>query len=386
MKKAFIKKAFEERFRKKPIMVRSPGRVNLIGEHTDYNEGFVLPAAIDKNMYFAMATNSSENINLHASDLDETYSVSLNTISKIDLQWANYILGTVAQIQGKGNKLGGFDCVFGSDIPIGAGLSSSAALECGTAIGLNELFGLGLNRLELAEICRKAEHDYAGVKCGIMDQFAVLFGKKEKALKLDCRSLEHEYLPFGMSDYKLVLCDTGIKHNLADSAYNDRRQTCQQGVSFFQTFLPEIASLRDVTIEMLQQHKNLFDPFVYKKCMFVVKENIRVDKACETLAKNNLREFGSLMYRSHQGLQKEYNVSCKELDFLVEQTRKDENVLGARMMGGGFGGCSINLVRASYIPGFIDKMVILYEKNMHRELKCHFVSITDGVAIETEWE
>jgi len=376
-----IKDIFKRRFHGDPLIVRSPGRINLIGEHTDYNKGFVLPAAIDKTMVFALAENNTPHINLHASDMDESFTCHLADISMSEVSWVNYLLGVVAQIQNDGLTLNGFDCVFGSSIPIGAGLSSSAALECGLAAGLNELFQLNIDPMDLARMCQKAEHEYAGVKCGIMDQFICMFGKKNHALRLDCRSLEYEYYPFNMSGYKIVLCDTRIKHALADSEYNTRKTECEQGVKDLKAYYPEIFSLRDVSLEMLMQQAHHLEPMVYKRCEYVIKENDRVQKACKALRQGDLPSFGNQMYLTHAGLRDGYEVSCRELDFLVELTKNDKDVLGARMMGAGFGGCTINIVESSYTGNFMERTIKAYSEKFDKELRCFTTEITDGTTV-----
>jgi len=376
-----IKHTFKEFFNREPLIVQSPGRINLIGEHTDYNEGFVLPAAINKKTVFALSENNSSNINLYAKDLDESFACDLKNIKKTEVPWANYLLGVVSQLTNNGYLLNGFNCIFGSDIPIGAGLSSSAALECGLAVGLNELFQLDIDPLELVKMCQKAEHQYAGVKCGIMDQFICIFGKKGHALRLDCRSLEYEYFLLDMPDYHIVLCDTGIRHTLAGSEYNNRRRQCRQGVAVLKKYYPEILNLRDVKPEMIYRHKQRLEPVVFKRCEYVVSENRRVKEACKDLDQGDLISFGKKMYLSHDGLKNGYEVSCRELDFLVAQTFDDMNVLGARMMGGGFGGCTVNIVKKTYAPAFMANITSAYKERLGIELQCHTVTVCDGARI-----
>jgi galactokinase len=374
-----IKAKFEILFKGlTPQLYCAPGRVNLIGEHTDYNEGFVLPAAIDKDIVFAIAINGTEIISLYSYDLNEVFEINVNEVSKTKVQWANYLLGVVAQFQKAGHQLTGFSCVFGGDVPSGAGLSSSAAVECGLAFALNDLFALKVEKFTLTKMAQKAEHEYAGVMCGIMDQFASMFGKENHVVRLDCRSLDYEYFPFDMSDYKIVLCDTNVKHSLASSEYNNRRAECEAGVSLLQKYYPDIKSLRDVTVEILEKHKAEFNPTTYKRCLYVVNENNRVEEGCHLLKKGDLAAFGRLMYASHEGLQHDYAVSCKELDFLVDKTRNMSEVLGARMMGGGFGGCTINLVKVSEVDKFVDKMTESYKTELGLTLKTYITSIKNG--------
>ncbi|MCR5886422.1 galactokinase [Hymenobacter sp. J193] len=372
---------FQERFAATPLLVRAPGRVNLIGEHTDYNGGFVLPAAINKEIYFAVALNGSSTIRLHSFDLKEDYEVALADVAPSNTLWANYLLGVVAQFQKRGLPVQGFDCVFGGTIPMGAGMSSSAAVECGLAFALDTLLHTRLDRLELARISQKAEHEYAGVQCGIMDQFASLFGQAGHVVRLDCRSLEYAYFPFDANTYHLVLCNSGVKHSLASSEYNTRRQECERGVAVLQQYYPEVASLRDATLERLEKHQAELGEVVYRRCRYVVEENLRVEQACHHLLAHDLPAFGQDMYGSHAGLRDQYEVSCPELDVLVELARPLPGVVGARMMGGGFGGCTINLVEASAVESFVAAMKPAYEKQTGIALETYQTTIVDGVGV-----
>jgi len=373
-----IKKKFKELYGQEPVVVRSPGRVNLIGEHTDYNEGFVLPAAINKAIYFALAPNQTNTFRAYSYNLEEHAEFDIGLVKPSDIGWANYLLGVIAQLQKANHKLQGFDLVFGGNVPIGAGLSSSAAVECGLAFGLNEVFGFGIEKLTLVKMAQKAEHEYAGVMSGIMDQFASMFGKRDHAIKLDCRSLEYEYYHLAMHDYRIVLCDTQVKHSLASSEYNTRRKECEAGVALLQKHYPEVRSLRDATLDMLAQHQAEFDPVIYKRCTYVVSENNRVEAACADLERCDMASFGERMYASHAGLQHDYEVSVAELDFLVDQARQSEAVLGARMMGGGFGGCTINLVRVDAIDAFVQQMEEAYWQQFGIQLKTYIADIVDG--------
>lgn len=376
-----ISTRFQELYQKEPLVVRSPGRVNLIGEHTDYNEGFVLPAAINKEIYFAIALNGTDTFRVYAYDLEECAEFNLKAISRSDKAWANYLLGVIAQFQKAGLAIKGFDLVFGGNVPMGAGLSSSAAVECGLAFALDHLHGLGLDRLTLVQMAQQAEHEYAGVLCGIMDQFASMSGKSNHAVKLDCRSLAYEYYPLDMQDYRIVLCDTQVKHNLASSEYNTRRQECATGVAVLQQYYPEMKSLRDATLAMLSRHEAELDQVVYRRCRYVVSENGRVEQACQDLQQGNIKAFGEKMYASHQGLQHDYQVSCPELDFLVEEAKNSAAVLGGRMMGGGFGGCTINLVQADVVHDFIQRMSRVYQQRFGVELKAYIAEIVDGSSL-----
>jgi galactokinase len=372
---------FKELFSEEPIVVRSPGRVNLIGEHTDYNDGFVLPAAISKAIYFAIAPNEGAVCRLYSFDLGKRAEFSLDQIVKSEVRWANYLLGVIVQLKKAGHRVKGFDLVFGGDIPIGAGLSSSAAVECGLAFALNHLFNFNIDTFTLVKMAQKAEHEFAGVQCGIMDQFASMFGKRNHVIKLDCRSLEYQYYNFEMSEYRIVLCDTNVKHSLASSEYNTRRKECEEGVALLQQHYPEVKSLRDVTPAMLEKHKQELNPTVYKRCIYVVNENRRVEEACNDLQRGDMVAFGQKMFASHKGLQHNYEVSCEELDYLAELAAQSDAVLGARMMGGGFGGCTINLVKLSGMDGFIEFVETEYSRKYGVQPQVYIAEITDGTGL-----
>ena len=282
-----LKKIFKEKYSDEPLIVRSPGRVNIIGEHTDYNEGFVLPAAIDKAIYVAVSKRSDERIHLYSIDYHQSFEVELQDIQPTK-NWATYILGVVHQLVERGHEVVGFNLAIDGDVPIGAGLSSSAAVECAVVYALNELFALGISRMEMVLIAQKAEHTFAGVMCGIMDQFASMFGKKDHVIKLDCRSLAYEYRPLKLDGYKLVLFNTNVKHSLSSSAYNERRQQCEQGVAWVREQHPHVNSLRDVTMEMLRENVLPKDKLVYTRCKFVVEEIQRLLTACDDLESGNI--------------------------------------------------------------------------------------------------
>ncbi|MBA7686015.1 Galactokinase [subsurface metagenome] len=275
-------------------------------------------------------------------------------------------------------KPGGVDCVFGGDIPLGAGLSSSAALECGFAYCLNDQFNYGIDKSELIFMAQKAEHEYAGVMCGIMDQFASTYGKEGHVMKLDCRSLDHEYYPLTNDQADIILCDTKVQHSLASSEYNIRRNECEKGVAIVKEKYPQINSLRDASPEMLDVVKNKMEENVYQRCHYVIHEIIRVEKACQSLLKNDFITFGKLMYETHNGLSKEYLVSCHELDVLVDIARENSDVLGARMMGGGFGGCTINMIRKGGAEKFISTIEKEYSKRTGNMTEIYRVIIADG--------
>ncbi len=378
MESSIIKNKFLELYEKDPLLVRSPGRVNMIGEHTDYNEGFVLPATINKDLVFALAKNGQKNCRIYAYDMRETLEFDPASFKKPDDAWTHYILGVIDQLQQGGKEIKGFDCVFGGDIPRGAGLSSSAAVECGLAFGLNELYGFGLDRKQIARLSQKAENEYAGVQCGIMDQFANLYGQEHQVIKLDCRSLEYQLYPFDINGHKIVLLDTNVHHSLAASEYNKRREQCEQGVKKLQELELDVKSLRDVSLDMITRFRTLIDETVYRRCHYVVEENQRVEEACRFLEQGDLVSFGQKMYESHHGLSCDYEVSCDELDFLVEQTHKNDNVLGARMMGGGFGGCTVNLVKEEALASMTMDIEQAYQQQFRSELKVYICDIVKG--------
>ncbi len=375
-----IRKQFNDRFKSRPIYYKAPGRINIIGEHTDYNDGFVLPAAIDKAIYLAAAKNNLETFRFWSNDYNEYYEIKIDDLKKSEKHWANYLIGVAVQFQKRGFTLQGLDCVFGGDIPLGAGLSSSAALECAFAVCLNDQFNFGVERSELIRMAQKAEHEFAGVFCGIMDQFASIFGKEGHVTKLDCRDLSYEYYPFTNNNIDIVLCDTKVKHTLASSEYNIRRSECEKGVSILQRVFPTVKSLRDVTPAMLETVKDTMEQKVYLRCRYVIHEIIRVEQACCALSQNDFIQLGKLMYETHEGLSHEYEVSCQELDILVNIARNTPDVLGSRMMGGGFGGCTINLVKDSGIDVFIRKVKKEYAEQTNTEAEIYQVRISGGAA------
>ena len=335
------------------IVISSPGRINIIGEHTDYNNGFVLPTAIDKEIIFKFKKHDNpDNCTVKSTTFDTGFSFSLNNVKPSETQWANYILGVIHEIQQLTNNLGGFDCTLSSDIPVGSGISSSAALECGLAFGLNELFDLGLTKIQIVEIGQRAEHNYVGTKCGIMDQFASVMSKKDHVILLDCASLDFEHVPIHIAPYKLLLLNTNVSHNLASGEYNTRRAQCEAGVAIIQKKYPKVTSLRDVSLEILSEFKDELSEVVYRRCSYVIEEKERVMNAVKALKGNDLKALGNYMYETHEGLSKDYEVSCPELDFLVEFSQDYPQVVGARMMGGGFGGCTLNIIHPKIIDEF----------------------------------
>lgn len=364
-----------------PIVVSSPGRINIIGEHTDYNDGFVLPAAIDKAIYVAVSKRADDNIVLYAEDYQESHEVSLADIAISEKHWPNYILGVVDQFQKRGSTLGGFNLYIDGDVPLGAGLSSSAAVECAVTLALSELFGLHVAQIDIPQIAQTAEHTYAGVMCGIMDQFASAFGKEKNVIKLDCRSLGFEYVPLELKGYEVVLLNSNVKHSLASTAYNTRRQQCEQASEWVRAKYPDVKNLRDVSIKMLDELVKDKDEDIYAKASFVVRENERVENSCAALRSGDMVQLGQYIFQSHEGLSKVYEVSCPELDYLVDYVRQFPEVIGARMMGGGFGGCTINIVQEGILPSLLPALEKEYQHKFGKELSVIPVKIANGTQV-----
>ena len=382
--KEILLKHFSEKFKSKPLVVSSPGRINLIGEHTDYNNGFVLPAAIDKRIFFAVAPNNKGIHRFYAMDLDDYVEVKATNIEINKKNWANYLLGVIAQFHKKDIIHDGLDCVFGGNVPLGAGLSSSAAIECGFVFAINEMFDLKIDKTELVKMAQLAEHEYAGVKCGIMDQFISVFGKENYALRLDCQTLEFTYYPLNLTEYIFVLCNSMVKHSLASSEYNVRRMECTEGVRLIQTKFPEVSTLRDVNFDQLSAFKTKMSKKVYDRCSYVLEENKRVFDLCLAMENNDFDRFGKLLYASHEGLKSKYEVSCTELDILVSIAQNSKGVMGARMMGGGFGGCTLNLVKKENVNDFTSFVRERYKVITGTDTEIHLVEIKDGSKIEND--
>ena len=364
------------------VIVDSPGRINIIGEHTDYNNGFVLPTAIDKKIRFGFNKNgTSSSCTILSKDFNKSFDVDLDNIAQSDIQWENYILGVLFEIKQVSDKLAGFDCVLESTIPIGSGISSSAALECGLAFGLNELFQLGLSKQTIVELSQRAEHNYVGTKCGIMDQFASVMSKEDHLILLDCQSLDYQYVPVKIQPYKIVLLNTNVSHNLASGEYNTRRSQCEEGVAIIGKKLKDIHSLRDVTFDILEEFKSKLPTTIYQRCKYVVDEKERVLKAVEVLRNNQLDVLGQLMYQTHEGLQHLYEVSCPEIDFLVDFSKNYSEVIGARMMGGGFGGCTINLIHENAVDTFVREVSKAYFNTFNIKLTSFEANPSGGTSI-----
>jgi len=366
----------------KKITISSPGRINLIGEHVDYNDGFVLPAAIDKCITMTLKINGTKKECLVKSKgFDNYLKINLDNLKPQNELWQNYILGVLSELQLITKKLKGFDCEIETDLPIGSGVSSSAALECGLAFGLNELFDLGLEKWQLAKIGQRAEHNFVGTKCGIMDQFASLFGKKDHAMLLDCKSLDFEYIPIQIEPYVFLLLNTNVSHNLAESSYNARRKETVAGLTLIAEEFKIEKSFRNINQEMVTVCKKKLGDIRYKRCSYVLEENNRVCEAAAVLKENNLTRFGALLYESHQGLSKKYEVSCDELDFLVDFAKVEKQVLGARMMGGGFGGCTLNLIHKDAIENFTDNTALAYKEKFGIALSSFIALPNKGISV-----
>jgi len=366
------------------ITTQSPGRINIIGEHTDYNEGFVLPAAIDKKATFQLKKNGTDNtITITATNLAEVFSFDLSDFARIKEGWQNYVMGVVHELQKLGANLTGFDGEFEGDVPIGSGMSSSAALECSLAYGLNTLFDLGLDKWQLIKVSQMSEHNFVGTKCGIMDQFASMMGKKNQVMLLDCQSLDFKYFPFDLGNYQLLLLNTNVSHSLASTEYNTRSQECMEGVTIIKKQQPQLAinSLRDVTFEMLLQASGDLSPIVFNRCKHIILENDRVLRATQALVDKNFSQLGNLVYQSHFSLQNDYEVSCKELDFLVQQTMDKNYILGSRMMGGGFGGCTITIIEKKWVEQFTELAAKNYRTYTGVDLTPYTVSIENGTRL-----
>ncbi len=372
-----VKEKFIETFETDPLLIFSPGRINIIGEHVDYNGGFVFPAAVDKGIAAAIQKSDNGCSTAIALDLNSTVEFELDKLKPSkEGSWENYVFGVVAEIQNRNKVVGDFNIIFKGNIPGGAGMSSSAALENSVVFGLNELFNLGLTKTEMILISQKAEHNYVGVNCGIMDQYASMFGIKNNALLLDCRTIESKAYEIDFKEHQLILINTNVKHSLSDSAYNDRRSACESIAK-----LLGVATLREASEEDLENIIDKVTPENYQKALFVVQEIARTQKAAKAIEDNDLEKLGALIYASHNGLQHQYKVSCNELDFLVDQAKKTKSVLGARMMGGGFGGCTINLIEKNKANAFAESAAKAYKNKFDKECSVYFIELAEGTHI-----
>ena len=377
---------FVSTFKAEPLYtVLSPGRINIIGEHVDYNHGFVLPAAINKYICFAISENEGTQCTIVAMDLSDSITFDITDVLAPGPQmWANYLLGVLDQFKQKGLPPKGFNLVFSSNIPMGAGLSSSAALECGFGFALNTMHDLGISKRDIALTGQHAEHNFVGVNCGIMDQFATVFGKKGEVIQLDCDTLEYECHKADFSNYSLLLLNSNVKHTHLTSGYNDRRREVEAGLSILKQHYPEISTFRDCTEQKVLAIRHVLGEKLFRRCHFVVSEIQRVLDAVAALDRADIPELGRLMYQTHDGLSTEYEVSCPELDFLVAEARKEPEVLGARLMGGGFGGCSINLVRKGSADHVINRLGEAYRHAFGIQLEAYKVKTSNGTSLVTK--
>ncbi len=375
--KAKIAEKFKTLFGEDGDFFTSAGRINLIGEHTDYNGGYVFPGAVDKGIMAEIKLNGTEKVHVFALDLDEYVEFGLKEEDAPTQNWARYVFGVCREIIKRGGKISGFNTVFAGDVPLGAGMSSSAALESTYAFALDYLFGLGIDKFELARIGQSTEHNYCGVKCGIMDQFASIFGKKGSLIRLDCKTMEYKYYPFHPDGYKLVLLDSVVKHELASSAYNKRRESCERAAAAIRKNHPEVEFLRDARMEWLGEVRDVISEEDYMRAEYVIEEVQRVLDVCDALERDDYETVGRKMYETHYGMSRLYEVSCEELDFLNDIAREC-GVTGSRVMGGGFGGCTINLVKNDLYDAFIAKATASFTEKFGHAPKVYDVVISDG--------
>lgn len=355
----------------------SPGRINLIGEHTDYNGGFVFPGAIDKGIYAAIQANGGDKVRVYSLDYEAMSEFGMREEDLPQEAWARYIFGVVREIQKRGYRINGFDAVFAGDVPLGAGMSSSAALESTFAYAINDIYHLGIEKMELARIGQATEHNYCGVKCGIMDQFASIFGKEGHLIRLNCATMEYEYFPFHPEGYKVVLLDTCVKHELASSAYNKRRESCENACAHITKRHNEVKFLSDATMDMLEEVREEISEEDYMRAKYVIGEKQRVLDVCDALERGDYVTVGDRMFGTHYGMSKEYEVSCDELDFLNDIARRC-GVTGSRVMGGGFGGCTINIVKEELYDDFVSTARNEFLNKFRHQPKTYDVVISDG--------
>jgi len=341
--------------------VRAPGRINLIGEHTDYNNGFVLPASIDRAIYAGIERSGTTTCTIEALDLDEVYTFALNEVERTGT-WADYVLGVYCGIAATHELREGFNLVIAGDIPMGAGLSSSAALECATAYAIKQLYGLNLDDISLVRLALETERTFVGLDCGIMDQYASVFGKKDHVLLIDCQTETHRYFKLKLNGYIMLLVNSGVTHALAGSAYNERRRQCEAGIAVVREIYGHVRSLREVSMDMLERAASHMDPLIFRRCAYVIRENERVLEAGDLLEAGSVREAGRLLFEAHEDMRENYEITCAETDMLVNEARDSGIVAGARQMGGGFGGCTINLVHAPDERRFRDLITKKYRR------------------------
>ncbi len=371
-----ILKIFPSIFPGNPALYFAPGRINLLGEHIDYNAGYVMPAAIKQGFWFAISEGKENEFSVYSATLGEYVNGNFSSLNKSP-GWKNYILGVIDQFIKKGFSLKGFNAVFGGDLPVGSGLSSSAALECGLAVALNDFNSFNIPKKEIAFMCQQAEHTFPEVQCGIMDQYASMFGEKDNILFLDCLSTESEKIHFP-SSHSIVLINSNVKHALDDGGYNKRRAQSEEGFLILQKKFPEISNFRDATLEQLSVVKKDMQTDIFKRCIFIIEEIERTKMGATYLMHGNISSFGKCMFASHAGLRDLYNVSCPELDFLVDESSKNKYVAGARLMGGGFGGCTINLVENQDTATIAENISIKYFEKFNKKSTVYIVEPGDG--------
>jgi len=383
IEKEVLIKGFKESFGFEPELIsRAPGRVNLIGEHTDYNDGFVLPIALEMSIHIAASGRSDRKVVLRSLDLDQTVEFDLDRIERDEEHpWSNYPRGVAYVLQEEGYKLRGMNGVISGDVPQGAGSSSSAAFELSSAMAFLALSDLQIPLPTLARLCQRAENQFIGVNCGIMDQFISAAGRKGHALFLDCRSLDYQLIPLNLNGYKIAICNTMVKRELTSSEYNVRRSECEEGVKMMRRRYPNIKALRDLTSEMFERYADELPLLIRRRCGYVIRENERVLSSVEALKAGDLARFGKLMNLSHDGLKEEYEVSCFELDTMVELARSVDGVLGARMTGAGFGGCTVNLVSQNSLESFISRVKEGYKEKTGISPEIYISDPADGAEV-----
>ena len=375
-----IQKKFTELFGNEGVFYASAGRINLIGEHTDYNGGYVFPGAIDCGIMAKINPNGTDKVKVFSIDFDEYSEFGLEEADAPAQSWARYVFGVCRETIKRGGKVGGFNAVFAGDVPLGAGLSSSAALESTFAYALNLINNNGFDKMELALIGQSTEHNYCGVKCGIMDQFISIFGKKNSLVRLDCKTMEYQYFPFQLQGYRLVLLDSCVKHELASSAYNKRRESCERVRDAIKKLHPEVECLSDAKRIWLEEVRSAVTEEDIMRAEYVIGEHQRVLDVCDALGRGDMETVGEMMYQTHFGLSRLYQVSCDELDYLNRLARKLD-VTGSRVMGGGFGGCTINLVKDQLYKQFVDTAVDEFEARFGHKPKVYDVIISDGARV-----
>lgn len=376
-----IVEKFESLFGDAPeILAKAPGRINLIGEHTDYNKGYVLPAAIDRYMYFAFSKNNSNTTTIHALDISETVEFTV-LVKQENKTWSNFFIGILIQLNKSGINISGFDLVFGGDIPLGGGLSSSSALECGFLKVLNTSFSLNLSHMEMIEISRKSNHEFLGLAGGIMDQFSVLYGRENNAILLNCDNLEFEYIPVNLDNTEILSVNSKVSHSLIHSAYNERVRECNEALKLIQNHHPNVIHLSMASKTQINSATTSMNETQVNRAEFIYKENERVHKFVEAIKSKSIEEAGQLLFKSHYGLRDKYEVSCKEIDILVQLAEENEHIHGARMMGGGFGGCTINLVKHENLQQVIQDISIRYKNDTGITPEFYQVKICEGASI-----